>query len=271
MVEWQDLTGLSGFRNLEAFGISLPETSELKVEDVNQLVSLKRVNFVKISAVRVPKDLCARIATLPHLEHFEISSCEVTKEHLLSIAKMRGLRTLNIGECGVQDKQYLGALKFLSKLEFFGAGHIAATDEFVNWMPHIPYLSSIDISQSRLSFEGWRNVAKCQNLQAIRSPISSAIRSPISSLDNRGAKELSKMSNLLRLDIRSCAITDEGLLALVGSKSLRSIDVEGCKEITSDGVTKARSLNPKCDVKFAEIYGIQEMLPNDQELELGTH
>ncbi len=263
LVEWQDLTGLSGFRNLEAFGISLPETSELKVEDVNQLVSLKRVNFVKISAVRVPKDLCARIATLPHLEHFEISSCEVTKEHLLSIAKMRGLRTLNIGECGVQDKQYLGALKFLTKLEFFGAGHIAATDEFVNWMPHIPYLSSIDISQSRLSFEGWRNVAKCQNLQAIRSPISS--------LDNRGAKELSKMSNLLRLDIRSCAITDEGLLALVGSKSLRSIDVEGCKEITSDGVTKARSLNPKCDVKFAEIYGIQEMLPNDQELELGTH
>lgn len=263
LVEWHDLTGLDGFRNLEAFALTMPEKSELTVEDVMRISSLKRLTLVKISAVRVPKDVCARIGTLPLLASFELSSCDLTKEHILSIAKMRGLKTLNLGECGVQDKQSLGELKALKNLEFFGAGHIAATDEFVSWLPYCPNLCNIDISQSRLSPDGWSSVSKCQNVQSIRAALST--------LDDRGAKELAKLKSLMRLDIRSCAITDEGLHALAGAKQMRSIDVEGCKEISLAAVTKARTLNPKCDIKFAEIYGIQEMLPNDQELELGTH
>lgn len=260
LVEWQGLEGLDRFQNLDALALS---TSQLEPGDVEQIVKLPKLHFVKISAVRIPHNTCERIATLPRLENFELASCELTKEHCLAMSTMKSLKTLNLGECGIANRKWLFPLKNLQKLEFFGAGHIAADDDLVSFLPYLPRLSNVDISQSRLTVEGWKSVARCRNL--------SSMRAAISTLDDRGARELAKMENLIRADLRTCGITDAGLMDIARIATLRQLDVEGCTKITSEGVAKARAANPEADIKFAEIYGIQEMLPSDQELEKRTH
>ena len=90
--------------------------------------------------------------------------------------------------------------------------------------------------------------AKCV-LQADEDVVTLGLcRSPVT---DAGVRELARLSNLARLDLRETRVTDVGLKELAGLKRLRSVELQGT-QVTESGVAELQKALPKCEIRRQE-------------------
>jgi hypothetical protein len=72
-------------------------------------------------------------------------------------------------------------------------------------------------------------------------------------LTDQQLTELLACPGLVRLNVDVSEITDAGLRTLAKMPMLQEVDVQGCKNITAEGMAEFRKAKPNCDLYAGQI------------------
>lgn len=181
------------------------------------------------------------LANLIHLPLSNLSLAEsrLTDRGLEEIRHMENLKVLNLRKTAISDFG-LYQLKSLKSLETVDlsenpVGHAAAS--VTSYWPKLK-----DLALNKTSIEGTESLSKLAKNKSLKS------------LSLNGcaitAKDVQALapSQLETLSVENTQIDDSGLKSLESIKSLRKINIQGCKNITGQGLAALKSSRPDLEV-----------------------
>lgn len=254
--EW--LKNVVGYDTLQKIDLANCEIHGEGLKHVGSLTGLREVN---LTLTPVADDALAHLAGLTELRTLGLASTKCTGtgfEHLKGLTK---LENVNLHFTPVND----AGLKAISQLPLTGRlwlGHTHFTDEGAKHLAALTKLKRCGLGSQEKASSG-EAVAALVNLPLVdltlldnqATPIGVAHAAKIATLEkldishgptvgDESLKLLAQMPKLTELKIGNAQLTDDGLQALAGSKTLKTVTLTGVKKVTSAGVERLRQARP---------------------------
>lgn len=191
--------------------------------------------FQEIAHVSFVFDIAtgARNGSIPEVSVIDRASAD---DMLAKLAGQTGIKTLQLGWDKVTGRGMasIGQIPALEELVICNADEI--TDGDLARLEGLKNLRVLLISDTWLTVEALRHVGRLPNLEYL-------------SLDghcgsDRGLEYLKGLTRLrtLRLGPTASGITNAGIGSLAGLKDLEWLELDGCREVTDDGLERLRGL-----------------------------
>lgn len=204
--------------------------------------------------------------------HLDLPSFKTTDQTLAHVAELTSLQELEMSMCRhVTDEgaQYLAKLTDLEDLDLFAT---SIGNPGQSHLRNLTKLRRLQLSGSGTE-DGLRHIAGLTNLESLS--IGFGLGYPVTTV---GLDNLKEMTNLTRLRLDGCEISDEGLKIIAGFPkleslqlqggtmtdaglahlsglvSLRSLNLDHCSEIGGEGVAHLR---PLVDLTYLNLGGTQ--------------
>ncbi len=158
-------------------------------------------------------------------------------KHLLDLPLLCELDTcvLSLPEGAIDVIAQIKAMRILS---LYNAKHV--TTEDVGKIRSLPLLHFIDLSGTDLTNEIIPILASMKNLREIRLARLN--------LTDENLEMLSKLPNLARLDLSNTPITNRGLEKISACRRLKTISLQGCRNVTGAGIGRLRKTLPRLKI-----------------------
>ena len=120
-------------------------------------------------------------------------------------------------------------------------GH-ETNDEDIGCLECLPGLALLNLSETKITDSGLRDVAKCYKLRVLEIAGTT--------VGDAGLRHLAHMKNLSALNLSNTRITNEGLAHLCTLKNLSSLELSNTR-ITDEGLVHLRTLTSLKDLEIA--------------------
>jgi hypothetical protein len=255
--EW--LKNVVGYDTLKKIDLA---NCEIHGDGLKHVGTLKELRDLNLTLTPVADDALKHLAGLTELRTLGLASTKCTGtgfEHLKGLTK---LENVNLHFTPVND----AGLKAISQLPLTGRlwlGHTHFTDEGAKHLAALTKLKRCGLGSQEKASSG-EAVAALVNLPLVdltlldnqATPVGVAHAAKIATLEkldishgptvgDESLKLLAQMPKLTELKIGNAQLTDDGLQALAGSKTLKTVTLSGMKKVTPAGVERLRQARPE--------------------------
>ena len=204
--------------------VDVPEAEHLEVLnltdcviDFSDIIPFKNVVQISIRRAKISSEALHVICQSPNVQHLVLSGCEVDLNGFQGFGGMDQLVTLELNGIAVTNShvQDIEDLKNLARLEL---GESDITDAALVSLSSLKHLRKLDLHNTGVTDTGIQFLTEISSLRELvlrRTKIS-----------NQSLYLVRTMDALKELDVRSTAVTDDGFLALQGTK-LEKLDISG--------------------------------------------
>ncbi|WP_437222484.1 leucine-rich repeat domain-containing protein [Planctomicrobium sp. SH661] len=232
------LAALQLIPNLERLHLLYTRTSDEGLKQVSQLKKLKLLDLR--GCMQVTDAGLAHLEGLTELTDIKLRSYSVTDLGMNSLAKLTNLRTVSLEDCSVADDGMVPLLT-LKKLRVLNLMRTAVGDAGLAHFSEMP-LVTLNLRDTAVSGPG------LDSLAAARETLTTLDLSELR-INNAGVAHISSFKNLQNLDLWNASIDRDGIALLTPLAGLKSLNLEGCRDVNSDAakelvkLTKLESLN----------------------------
>jgi serine/threonine protein kinase len=205
-----------------------------------QLISkIKTLSILGLERTYVTDKGIAYLQNLPHLTTLDLASTKVSEDGLKSIGTLSSLRTLDLKGMAISYQ----SMESVSKLR----------------------LEMLDLTGCSFAPFGLKPLANAKSLEEInleRTNVTGAMLSPLASLPKLRALSLREtgitdsdmryvwaLTQLERLNLADTAVSyQNGLKLLTGKRSLKWLNLKGCKNLTESQIQQLQAKLPGCEI-----------------------
>lgn len=180
---------------------------------LDALARLKNLEHLILNGAPLTEPGLAKLATLP-LKRLDLTSTELTATGLQSLAKMKTLNQLILNWAKLKTTD-LAPLAEFEELHNLSLTAVPVGDELVDYLLKRKTVTYLSLSGTKVG--------------------------------DAGVKKLPALP-LVALDLSQTGVTDDGLKALQGVKSLRHLNLVRCEGVSSAGVVALQKALPNCNV-----------------------
>lgn len=206
-----------------------------------------KLKCLNLSANKQLKNNCLDVIceNLKHLEKLNISNCTgISSARFGRLAQLGNLRCASFASCGNSDEEIMVEL-FSSRpwqaIRELDISSCNVSDAVVRCLAEqMPTLELLDVSQAELLTDDsvrtiWTSLRRLQVLRMARCPrLTNAALSCPSSSEQRGRTSLACLVGLRELSINGCQqLSDDGVVAAISFRELTSLDISHCELLTS--------------------------------------
>lgn len=234
-----DLAALARFTNLELLNIG--ECEGITDAGLRHLAGLKRLKSLSLSGERLSGTGFGHLRHLPALTDLTLYlSQRLTDQGIAELADFKQLTRLHLHwASGLTDDQLarLARLPALRELNIWGSGKM--TDIGLRHVSTMVNLEALTFSHSpTITARGIAQLARLRNLRDLSLGFLA--------LGDDAMRPLSQFDSLEYVEMHGLEISDQGIQSLKHLPHLRRLYVEGCHNITIEGVKKLKvSLKPE--------------------------
>ena len=206
----------------------------------------------------------ARLGDTPWIQDLEMKGCNISNENLDKLAPSNLVR-LNVSESNFDDDGAEKLSKF-KKLSILSASHTSISDKSAQSLAQIATLENLGINGTKITDKSFAELAKSKSLRILQvrnnvlitnNGLAALERTQLRHLDlgyteinDEGMTHLSKMPNLNYVVMKHTSLSKAGLLELCRSRSIRTIEIQNCSNLTPNDLSRLRSQFPA--VKFED-------------------
>lgn len=257
------LERLSGLTTLKKLDISNCEIHGDGLRHVGTLLGLRELN---LTLTPISDDALVHLGRLTELRYLGLASTQCTGTGFAYLKALRNLENVNfhytplndaglraIADVGVSGRLWFAHTHFtdegakclsaLTRLRRCGIGskEAASSGEAVAALEKLP-LEELYLLDNQATPTGLAHAAKIATLRRLDASYAPQVGDDVMKL-------IAQMPHLEEFKIGSAQITDEGLMALAASKSLKTVTLEGLKKISESGVARLRSARPEVTIE----------------------
>lgn len=261
--EW--LSKLDGFDSLEHLNLT---HCDLHGSGLRQVGTLTHLKSLDLSYTSIADDALAFLAGLVELENLSLASTECQGSGFAHLHTLKQLTSLDLSRTATDDVG-VGQLKGLNELErltivkanftdasaaSFGAlksvkelelssEHPACSDAVLSQLGELP-LVALHLSGEQATVKGLSYVCGISTLRKLS----------LSQASNPMMPLVARMSALEALTINGKHVNDEGILQLIGAKSLKDLTVTAATgSISEETVKKLKTARPGIAITFRRV------------------
>lgn len=193
-------------------------------EGLAHVADLENLVVLDLRGTKIGDEGVNKLTNLPKLVDLKIRSTNVSGESMATIGKMKKLRYLALEDAGVGD-DHIGELAALKGLVSFNIMRTYVSDEGLT-----------NFGDQKFKDLRFRDTAiGGPGLVHLKGSIASLTFLDLSEtlIDNDGIAHIAPFTNLEHLLVWNGTMDDEGLAPLTELKKLKSLDIHGCRRLTS--------------------------------------
>ena len=193
-------------------------------EGIPSILLLKSLEKLDLSGSRITDESATYLSRLPLLEHLTLQETRITDSTLKHLSNSKNkLRSINIAACQFVTNIGMNHISKLLHLESLNVGHTCLEDETLGKLCGVLSLRRLDISNSKITDEGFQYISTMDSLIELVSAWNV--------VSNVGVRHLFSLKKLTKLNVIGCKnVSSEVLYSLyTNSTSLENIRVSGNK------------------------------------------
>ena len=208
-------------KNLESLNLTLTPITDQYLEP---LKSLTKLRILGLASAQCNGEGFRFFGNLKQLENANFHYTPVNDAGLAGISNVPSLTRLEIVHTHFTDAG-APALAALVNMERLQIGSLKATGAAIAQLSAMTKLRELDLHDGQANLEGVTHASKIATLRVLRV---------YGTIKDAGAEQIAKLKNLELLILASNSeITDAGLAHLAALSQLKKLDIKGCK--VSDG------------------------------------
>lgn len=213
----------------------------ISCDDWRAISQLDGLEVLFVRSIPVDEHALLCLARLTKLKYLALQDCQLDADALSSaISNHRQLESLDLKLCTISEEAF-GKFDRLPQLVALSLESTNLTDAgLARLVARLPHLERLDLSRTSISDHGLvclRGLAKLQTLIMQDVAVDS------------GLEHIAHLRNLAHLDLTFSDASDSGVSHLLGSESLRSLNVKG-PHVTESMASKLRQSLPTCQVTY---------------------
>ncbi|GDY23788.1 hypothetical protein LBMAG56_51350 [Verrucomicrobiota bacterium] len=221
-------------KNLERLNLTLTPITDPHLEHLRDLTKLR---VISLASAKCTGEGFRFLGNLKQLENANFHFTPVNDAGLAGISVVTSLERLEIVHVHFTDAG-APALAKLVNLERLQIGSRDATGAAIAPLTTLKKLRELDLHDGQATAEGVRYASQIPSLQVLR--IYGVIK-------DEGAQPIGQLKNLETLIAAGTGITDAALEHFAGLSNLRRLEISGCK-VTDAGVAKLKQAIPGLEV-----------------------
>ncbi len=240
---------------------------EMSKNCMKMIGKMKNLHSLDLSDSTIGDDSWFRYLEGLPLQHLALSGTTVGDVAMQHIGKIDTLESLFVYDTNISGKG-LAALSSLSNLRHLMANGNPLTDEDIMVLENIPSLMEVSLSGTKITDKSCDTFAKIPSLRILdigRTRISTPglmklkqtalgdLRIKNANLHDEQLKVIAAFPQLRKITLDANPITDQGLAYLNESKSLSSINLNGCTQLTALGIHNFKVSRPDCRVDARKV------------------
>lgn len=240
-VEKSHIEPLSKHKHLKK--IVFLESNSIAPEAITAIKDLDSVESVEIYNCPIDDSLLTQFKDLSQLRQLNFVSTNITGkglENLSGLAKLNHLVLQGV-KLKVDQLQTLASLKNLESLVL---GSSSADLCKVKSLGQLPNLKSLTLKTMTPSDDDFQKIPAIPQLESLNVEAEK--------LTDRGIAHVTNYPLLKHLTISNAKITNAGLKSIGQLKELEILKIDGCKEITADGIQELAALKNLQELYVAE-------------------
>ena len=223
----QHLRHLTALRRL-AFGGNLDDV------ELSALNAMKLLQVLTIWNMHGSGQGFKVLPQFPNLKEIHLSSMNLDS---LQLTELPSLQIIQFNNCQIQKLD----LHNLPKLKTVNCSSLTTTAMVIEDLPSVNWLSFSVVDADKIQKLSLQGMAKLQTLQLTPIKDSAIEGIPyITSFDDSMLARFAAFPKLESLTFRFGAVTEEGLQSLRDSRTLRSVDLTGCRHVSEDSRRQLR-------------------------------
>ncbi len=258
----ETMKSIEKFETLERLHLSSTQISDSCSASISRLKNLK---VLKLSDTTIGDKVLEAISQFKQLEHLEIQQTQITDRGIESLSKIESLESLFLGKNALFDKgiKHLAKLKNLKDFLFENS---KAPDELLEAISQCPKISSLDfrIMERPKGFSHLTKLKELRNLHLYQTPVEIDDFKSLASIEgllhidswDKGITDetiavLSKCKSLIWLFFREGNLTDKSVTELTKMTQLRRLEIPSVN-LSSEGIKKLKAGLPKCQISLRD-------------------
>ena len=189
---------------------------KLSPQQVKRLAKLRQIEWLQLQASDLGKDEMQAIGSMPRLRFLFLGD-SVSSDGLKAFASTASLRSLSLDHVHGFTDSALSALSQMKSLETLYLAQTCVTDAALKNLATLPKLRHLDIDGTGITDTGLESLAQC--------------------------------TSLILLSLNRTKITDNGIKALSPLFNLQRLHLQGCDQITAEGVRSLQGSLPDCRIR----------------------
>lgn len=260
------LKHLAKLTNLES--ISLGNT-KVTSAGLMAMVELPKLISMNLTACTVTLPMMETLSKLEKLEVLSLESGKIGDAELPPLVNLPRLKDLNLNYCPISDNGFkvLGMLKHLEILRVAHSPINGSGMQFMKRKKTEVGLRILDAKKTRFGEQGLQFLKGVETLEELdigQAEVSDRtlalnlkgvthlkkLNLGFNVLSDSGTPVLGGIRSLEELSLANTSITDKTLFVLKGNKELRILDLNGCGNISANGVKALNKFLPDLDIRF---------------------
>lgn len=221
-------------KNLERLNLTLTPITDPHLEHLRGLTKLR---VLSLASAKCTGEGFRFLGNLQQLENANFHFTPVNDAGLAGISAVTSLERLEIVHVHFTDAG-APALAKLVNLERLQIGSREATGAAVAPLTALKKLRELDLHDGQATAEGVRHASQIPSLRVLRI---------YGGIKDEGAQPIGQLKNLETLIAANTGITDAALAHFAGLSNLRRLEIGGCK-VTDAGVAKLKQAIPGLEI-----------------------
>ena len=221
-------------KNLERLNLTLTPITDPHLEPLRDLTKLR---VLSLASAKCTGEGFRFLGNLQQLENANFHFTPVNDAGLAGISAVTSLERLEIVHVHFTDAG-APALAKLVNLERLQIGSRDATGAAIAPLTALKKLRELDLHDGQATAEGVRHASQIPSLRVLRI---------YGGIKDEGAAPIGQLKNLETLIAANTGITDVALAHFAGLSNLRRLEIGGCK-VTDAGVAKLKQAIPGLEV-----------------------
>lgn len=240
-----DLTALPTFEHLNALNF---ENCNLSTADFDKIITVPRLEELNFSHCLFSTEWLAKLSRLPSLRRMNVLHSQRLDQGLTSaLSKIQQLEFLTIRNSSPkpvwyveksEDLRPIGQLKSLRGLDI---STYWIDDAGLKHLLELPKLETLAFNDALTSVAAWTELARNVKLDELILTTGAT--------KDEALKVICTIKTLKRLNLAESQITNVGLTYIPRLKSLESLNLSGCHNLTDKGIQNLKQRMPAVEIK----------------------
>lgn len=227
----EGLKVIGSMKNLKTLCLTKTQISDQGVAEIAN----SNITNLHVTSTRLSDKGFKSIANIKSLKYIQLNKTTITDTGLGYLAQMPNLTSISATNTNIGDKG-IEKLSSASNLSSLKIGSTKITDESLISLAKLKKLTKLNLSNDTITD---KNIALLKDLDKL-----TYLDLSHTQITDAALNTISSLPNLRSLNLSTTNVTDSGLLTLAKSKSLKTLTVFGCKDVTPEGIQKLKELKP---------------------------
>jgi hypothetical protein len=262
----EGLREITALHQLRSILLSENDISDQGLESISNLGDLTEIVLNK---TKVSDDGLKQLAKLKKLKYLYLEDTKVSDAGIKHLVDLNELAVLYLSGTKITDAALTKIWKY-EKLNSLRLAKTLITDVGLESVGKVSGLQELDLAETEITDSGLKNLEKLTHL--------SMLTCDNTQITDRGLLKIAaKFKELEFLDLDGTRVSDVGLAFLSEMKSLKSVSLLSCPNVSQEGVKVLESKTPNLKVYYTPAELLEEMLQgkkpasNTQDNDTASH